>query len=258
MLRFRSLASGSSGNATLVEAFDGLQSVRVLVDCGLGLRQLAECLAQDQRTPKDIDAIFLTHEHGDHLGCALSLARRHRIPIWTGTGTASALMLEEEDRALLCLARDGEPIAIGALQLQPFTVPHDAREPLQLTCTDGDRVLGILTDLGHATPHVLTALAGCHALMLEANHDPDMLARSSYPAMIKSRIASALGHLSNAQAGALLALLRHDRLSTVIAAHLSERNNQPGLACQALAQALGCKPSDILASGRQGLGWMRA
>lgn len=257
MLRFRSLASGSSGNATLVEARAGHGApTRVLVDCGLGLRQLAARLAAAGLALDDIDAIFITHEHGDHVGCALGLSSRHRIPLWTSAGTWAAIQ-DPRFEPIVHLAADGQDVAVGALQISPFTVPHDAREPLQLTCTDGDRTLGVLTDLGHVTPHVLGRLAGCHALMLESNHDPDMLARSRYPDFLKRRVGGLHGHLSNAQAAHALSTLRHDRLGTVVAAHLSERNNLPQLVRDAFADALGCASGDVLVTSRHGLDWLR-
>lgn len=255
MLRFCSLASGSSGNATLIEASDGTRRTRVLVDCGLGWRQLHTALGRVALAPQDLDAIFITHEHGDHVGCAVAVAARHGVPLWTSEGTCAALHADA-DEVRFERAADGEPIAIGALQLRPFTVPHDARQPLQLACTDGARTLGILTDLGHVTPHVLACLRGSHALMLESNHDPALLARSSYPEPLKRRIRGAHGHLSNEQAAQALGQLRHDALGTVVAAHLSERNNRPELARQAFARVLGCAEADVLASSRQGLGWL--
>ena len=132
------------------------------------------------------------------------------------------------------------------------------REPLQLRCTDGARDLGILTDLGHVTPYVLRQLARCHALMLEANHDPAMLAASRYPPFLKRRVGGEHGHLSNDQAAAALAYLNHDALTTLVAAHLSERNNLPMLARSALATALNCAPKDVLVAERHGMaeGWL--
>lgn len=256
MLRFRSLASGSSGNATLVEARAGHGApTRVLVDCGLGLRQLAARLAATGLALDDIDAIFITHEHGDHVGCALGLSSRHRIPLWTSAGTWAAIQ-DPRFEPIVHLAADGQDVAVGALQISPFTVPHDAREPLQLRCSDGARRLGILTDLGHVTPHALAQLAGCHALQLESNHDPALLARSSYPDFLKRRIAGQLGHLSNEQAAQALAQLRHAELHCVVAAHLSERNNQPERARAGFAQALGRAAHEVHVATRAGLDWL--
>ena len=255
MLRFRSLASGSSGNATLIEASDGLHRTRVLVDCGLGLRQLIARLAVEGLGPADLDGIFITHEHGDHIGCAPMLVARYGVPLWTSAGTAQYAAFAGLESALN-LVRDGQVFAIGGLQLHPFTVPHDAREPLQLRCTDGDRVLGLMTDIGHVTGHALAALAGCHALVLESNHDVELLAQSRYPDFLKRRVGGQHGHLSNVQAAAALGALRHDRLNTVVAAHLSERNNQPDLVSRAFAAVLGCGEADVLLAERHGRGWL--
>ena len=255
MLRFRSLASGSSGNATLIEGSDGLHRTRVLVDCGLGLRQLIARLAVEGIDPADLDGIFITHEHGDHIGCAPMLVARYGVPLWTSAGTAQYAAFAGLESALN-LVRDGQVFAIGGLQLHPFTVPHDAREPLQLRCTDGDRVLGLMTDIGHVTGHALAALAGCHALVLESNHDVELLAQSRYPDFLKRRVGGQHGHLSNVQAAAALGALHHDRLNTVVAAHLSERNNRPELVSRAFAAVLGCGEADVLLAERHGRGWL--
>ena len=255
MLRFRSLASGSSGNATLIEGSDGLHRTRVLVDCGLGLRQLIARLAVEGIGPADLDGIFITHEHGDHIGCAPMLVARYGVPLWTSAGTAQYAAFAGLESARN-LVRDGQVSAIGGLQLHPFTVPHDAREPLQLRCTDGDRVLGLMTDIGHVTGHALAALAGCHALVLESNHDVELLAQSRYPDFLKRRVGGQHGHLSNVQAAAALGALRHDRLNTVVAAHLSERNNRPELVSRAFAAVLGCGEADVLLAERHGRGWL--
>ena len=255
MLRFRSLASGSSGNATLIEGSDGLHRTRVLVDCGLGLRQLMARLAVEGIGPADLHGIFITHEHGDHIGCAPMLVARYGVPLWTSAGTAQYAAFAGLESALN-LVRDGQVFAIGGLQLHPFTVPHDAREPLQLRCTDGDRVLGLMTDIGHVTGHALAALAGCHALVLESNHDVELLAQSRYPDFLKRRVGGQHGHLSNVQAAAALGALHHDRLNTVVAAHLSERNNRPDLVSRAFAAVLGCGEADVLLAERHGRGWL--
>lgn len=256
MLRFRSLGSGSTGNATLVEARGSTGTTRLLVDCGLGIRQLEQRLARCDLRPADIDAIFITHEHADHIGCAASLSLRARIPLWMSRGTFAAIGSPSLD-GLLREAGDGVAIAIGDLLLQPFTVPHDAREPLQLRCSDGDRALGILTDLGHATTHVLQNLARCHALLLEFNHDPEMLARSSYHPALKKRVGGRYGHLSNQDAGQIARALRHDALALVVPAHLSRQNNLPELARAALAEALDCDAADLpVADPFAGTDWM--
>ena len=148
MLRFRSLGSGSSGNATVVEAGSGHSVKRLLIDCGLTLKVLDQRLARAGLGACDLDAIFVTHEHGDHIGCARGLALRHRIPVWMSLGTYTAIGSPDFD-GLLRQASDGAIIDLVEMRVTPFTVPHDAREPLQLRCSDGASSVGVLTDLGH-------------------------------------------------------------------------------------------------------------
>jgi hypothetical protein len=260
MLRFKSLGSGSSGNATLVEAQSGAHTTRLLIDCGLRLRDLEARLIEAGTCAEDLDAIFITHEHGDHIGCARSFVKRYSTPLWMSQGTWMAVSDEAWTpyQHLLNVARDGCSIEVSALQVLPFTVPHDAREPLQLRCTDGQRHLGIATDLGHPSSHVVDALQGCHALLLEANHDPDLLQASAYPSFLKQRVAGPWGHLANHAAADLLTRVKHEQLSYVLAAHLSERNNTPELARESLSEALGCAPSDIqVADSTTGSMWMQ-
>lgn len=255
MLRFRSLGSGSTGNATLIEAID-LVPTRVLVDCGLGIRQLAQRLASCGLALEHIDAVFITHEHGDHIGCAHILSQRCKIPVWMSRGTYRAIG-EPDFSGMLHIARDGAAIDVGGLQLTPFTVPHDAREPLQLTCTDGATKLGLLTDLGHATSHVLAHIQACDALFLECNHDLDMLARSPYPDFLKQRVSGDYGHLSNLAAADIVRAVLHPGLRHVVAAHLSAQNNQPALVRAMISQVIGCAAEDItIASAADGTGWL--
>jgi phosphoribosyl 1,2-cyclic phosphodiesterase len=278
MLRYKNLSSGSTGNATLVEASvensatSNRKPSRVLVDCGMRLSRLLELLAVADVQPADLDAIFITHEHSDHIGCVTQLASRYSIPVWASSGTHAALQdmqlklrskqpshsqLVPGFEALVRIASDTCPIEVGDLQLNPFTVPHDAREPLQLTCSDGNVKLGILTDLGHASRHVIDSIAGCNALLLESNHDEEMLSNSKYPAFLKARVGGDFGHLSNAQAAELLSAVMHNQLRHVSAAHLSQQNNHPSLAQSALATVLGCMPAEVLAAcPEMGTPWM--
>ncbi len=256
MMRFCSLGSGSSGNATLVEARSGSTTSRVLVDCGFSLRELERRLGRIGLNAADVDAIFITHEHGDHVGCAPTMARRHRTPLWMSRGTWRAIGEPELPQAPNW-ARDMEAICIGDLQLTPYTVPHDAHEPLQLSFTDGASRLGVLTDVGSITAHLLLQLQRCDALLLECNHDRQLLAHSAYPASLKARIGGRLGHLANDTAAEILAACHHRDLQHLVAAHLSERNNRPDLASAALATVVGGMPNDIVvADPEYGFGWL--
>ena len=258
VIRFKSLGSGSTGNATVVQVRDQTRLTHLLIDCGLGIRQLDARLARAGMLAEQIDAIFITHEHSDHVGCARQLALRERIPVWMSRGTYTAIG-QPDFEGLLRIACDGVDIEVDGLKVVPFTVPHDAREPLQLTCADGDRRLGVATDMGHASSHVLQQLAGCDTVLLECNHDEGMLAASTYPPFLKRRVAGAYGHLANSAAATLAAALHARGLKQVIAAHLSEQNNRPDLVREALAAALGCGTSDIrVADAGNGCDWVTA
>ena len=247
MLRFKNLGSGSAGNATVVEALCGTQVSRLLIDCGLSIKELSKRLAQADLNLEDLDAVFVTHEHADHIGHTQQLAKRTALPVWMSRGTAlaSGVLGWGLPNEQLQLVKDGQTLTLGSLQLHPFTVPHDAREPLQLRCSDGASSLGVLTDLGHGSDHVVEALQNCQALLLECNHDSEMLAQSAYPSFLKKRIAGPLGHLSNNESAHLASALQHKGLNLLVAAHLSERNNRPDMAQTVLAAALGCSASDI-------------
>lgn len=257
MLRFKSLGSGSSGNATVVQAGGPGGLTHLLIDCGLGIRQLDTRLGAAGMLAEQIDAIFITHEHSDHIGCARQLALRERIPVWMSEGTYLGLG-EPDFGGLLRIATDCVPVAVGGLEIRPFTVPHDAREPLQLSCTDGVARLGVLTDLGHATSHVLQQLSGCSTMLLECNHDPELLASGPYPHFLKRRVGGDWGHLANAAAAAIALAIQPHGLRRVVAAHLSEQNNRPELARAALALALGDGCEIHVADGRSGSGWLSA
>ena len=249
MMRFASLGSGSRGNATVIEA----GGTRVLVDCGFGPRQLAQRLARLGLVPEDLGAVLVTHEHSDHLGGVASVAVRYRLPTYMTHGTFGALACD----TAVELFDSHTPFAIGDLEVHPFPVPHDAREPVQFVFSDGQCRCGLLTDAGHVTSHVLAMLAGCDALVLECNHDADMLARGAYPFPLKQRIAGRFGHLNNDAAADLLRQVAHGRLQHVACAHLSQENNRPELARAALAGALGCTPEEIVAADQDsGFDWL--
>jgi len=253
-MRFCSLGSGSTGNGTVVEVRSGTTTSRLLIDCGFSLRELCARLARVGLECDELDAIFVTHEHGDHIGCAVTLARRHGVPLWMSRGTWRAI--GAPDLAQLHFARDGHAIAVGDLQVMPYTVAHDAEEPLQLRCSDGSSHLGVLTDAGTITTHLLANLQGCDALVLECNHDVALLAASSYPASLKERIGGRLGHLSNDTAAQILGACMHGGLRHLVAAHLSEQNNTPALARMALAKACGSPQDIVVADPRLGFDWL--
>ncbi len=258
MLRFASLGSGSSGNCLVVEAGDLLGATRVLVDCGLKLRETERRLARLGLAPSDLHGILVTHEHGDHAGCVFDFAAAHGIAVYLTHGCLAALREEGKviDGVRLVMLSAKEPVALRGLEVRPFTVPHDAREPVQYVLSDGQSRLGVLTDIGVTTRHVEQTLSGLDALVLETNYDADMLWGGKYPGWLKSRIAGPFGHLDNRESERLLGALDRTRLKHVVAAHLSQHNNTPALARAALARALNCEESWIgLATQEDGFGW---
>ncbi|WP_250513462.1 MBL fold metallo-hydrolase [Caballeronia sp. INDeC2] len=255
-MRFASLGSGSEGNALLVEASSGATTTRVLLDCGFSGKEIERRLARLNCRAEDLDAIVITHEHTDHIGSALTLARRWSIPLHMSWGTARAIGADEANVELNVLWGD-ESVAIGDLNVMPYTVPHDAREPLQYVFSDGACRLGVLTDVGVSTPHITNVLSGCDALVLESNHDVEMLAASRYPPSLKARIGGTHGHLNNEAAAAILASLDRSRLRHLVAAHLSQQNNLPHLAQAALAAAMGaCAVDVVVATQAEGFDWL--
>lgn len=251
-MRFASLGSGSEGNGLVVEA----GGTRVLIDCGFGVRDAAARLARLGLEPSSLSAIIVTHEHSDHVGGVPAFAARHRIPVWATFGTLAAVSARFEGMEQICGFDSHDAFSIGALEISPVPVPHDAREPVQYVVGDGARRLGVLTDLGVTTPHVEASLSGCDALVLECNHDLVMLENGDYPYPLKQRIAGRLGHLHNEAAAELLTHIDTSRLAHIIAAHLSQQNNTPELARAALATALGCAPDWIgVADQATGFGW---
>lgn len=253
-MRFASLGSGSAGNSMVIEQSD----TRLLLDCGFGLKETISRLARLDILPEQLSGVLITHEHDDHAKGAFKLAQKLNIPVWLSHGTR--VMTERY------LPKSGEvnvqeidshtPFSIGDLEVTPYPVPHDAREPTQFTFTDGQAKLGVLTDAGNATPHIVEVLSGCDALVLECNHDLSMLQTGPYSYALKKRVGGQLGHLDNDHAAALLAQLDTTKLKHIVAAHLSAKNNTPVLAKQALSAVLSCEDNWIgIASQSEGFAW---
>ena len=248
--RIASLGSGSKGNATLIASREAL----VMVDCGLGIRDATARMARLGVTPDELDAILLTHEHGDHIRGVKSLARRYGTPVYGTAGTWLGGKLN--DIASYRFIVPEQRFSIADIDIDPITVPHDAREPIQFVISTGQHRIGLLTDLGHVTAHIRQRFSGCDALFLECNHDLRMLAEGPYPPMLKRRVGGHWGHLANTQAKSLLEFWGTDRLQHIVASHLSDKNNRPELAFDALRPLLdGAEERLHISSQTHGLEW---
>ncbi len=253
-MRFASLGSGSAGNCMVIEQ----ANTRLLLDCGFSAREVLARLARLSLAPEQITGILVTHEHDDHAKGAFKLAAKYNIPVWLSHGTR--LMTERylpESVALQINVIDSHiSFDIEHIQVTPYPVPHDAREPTQFTFTDGQHKLGVLTDAGSPTPHIEQVLSGCDALVLECNHDLTMLEKGPYSHALKQRVGGRLGHLDNMSAANLLAKLDNSKLKHIIAAHLSAKNNTQILAKQALSGALNCELDWVgIADQAHGFDW---
>ena len=232
------LASGSKGNAIYIS--DGLTTL--LVDAGLSGIEIERRLKAHDLDPKEIDAMIVSHEHSDHIRGVGILSRRYGLPVYlsekTGREAGQIIGKIKEMRSFNC----GEAFNVNTLDIHPFSIAHDAEDPAGFTISCNGRKIGIATDLGIATAMVKQNLMGCDLLILEANHDPEMLMNGPYPWPLKQRIKGRTGHLSNRDSGELLSELKHDKLQHVILAHLSETNNTPDKALEEVGPALeGCQ-----------------
>ena len=250
-MRFALLGSGSQGNGLIVQSGD----TRLLLDCGFGLNETMRRLARLGVEPHKLTAILVTHEHDDHIGGVARLSRKFGVPVWLTPGTLRGVEALFQDVSLH-FVESYAPVCIGEIEVRPFPVPHDAREPAQFVFGDGQDVLGVLTDAGCITPTIVRELDGCNALVIECNHDSGLLAQGDYPPSLKQRIAGRFGHLDNDAAATLLGSIARDKLRHVVAAHLSESNNRPALARAALAGVLNCSQDWIgVADQETGLDW---
>lgn len=254
-MKFASLGSGSEGNALLISTGSGTTQTTVMLDCGFAIRETERRLARLGMMPGDLAGIVVTHEHHDHVGGVFKFARRHNVPVWLTYGTYEAVVARCNDVDIR-FCRDGHLFQIHDLELSPYTVPHDAREPVQYVIGNGALRLGVLTDAGHGTPHMVSALDGCDALMLECNHDPQMLADSTYPVSLKYRIGGDYGHLSNEAASCILDQVDKSRLKRIVGAHLSLKNNTSDLARAALKKGAGEQIDISIACQQDGFDWV--
>ncbi len=231
---FVSLISGSSGNATFVS--DG--NTNILIDCGMSGKKLSEALLSLDLSCNDIDALLLTHEHIDHTRGARIISKKYNIPIYLTQGTLFATDLKDVSQDNLNIIKPFVDFEIGKIGICPFSISHDAAEPVGFNCFLGDKKLTLATDTGIITPQIEPHLLHSDEIILESNHDVDMLMYGNYPFKLKKRILSDLGHLSNENAARLATKLLNNGTKKIMLGHLSIENNTPEIAYQTTCAAL--------------------
>ena len=237
------LASGSKGNAIYIS--DGFTAI--LIDAGLSATEIKRRLKSRGLNPKDLNAILVTHEHSDHIQAVGVLSRQLKLPIYLSRNVEKKASMGSVHE--IRTFNSGSTFRIDNLTVHPFAVSHDAADPVGFTIGQNGCRVGVATDLGTVTPHLKENLKHCHLLILEANHDPQMLINGPYPWYLKRRIQSRSGHLSNGQSKRLLMELQHEGLEHVILAHLSQTNNAPQIVLAEVSEALTrCKPRLAVAS----------
>ena len=257
-LRVAVLGSGSGGNCVVIESGPH----RILIDAGFACREIERRLAAVGVEPKSISALILTHEHVDHCRGAARLAKRHRLPLYATRGTLDGWGFRPDVEAAAIVLRSGEPVEVSGFVVEPFAIPHDAREPVGFLIEDGfGRRMGLAGDIGARTRLAWSRLAEVDLLLLEANHDLDMLRTGPYPWALKQRVAGRHGHLSNREAAEGIPELVSSRLRWVALYHLSRTNNLPALAAAAVAEALereGCRAGLAVTDQFQPSPWLEA
>ncbi|MBE5999435.1 MAG: MBL fold metallo-hydrolase [Eubacteriales bacterium] len=249
-MRFESIASGSSGNCI----YAGSENTHLLMDVGISRKRTVQALQEIGLSIDDIDGIFLTHEHADHIAGLPVITRYSSMPVYATRGTIEALKKMpkcsgiDPDR-FICVRAD-EPVTVGDLRVDPMQISHDAAEPVGYRIYDGEKKACVCTDLGCYTDYTLHCLEDSDVLLLESNHDVNMLQVGSYPYRLKQRILGARGHLSNASSGQLLSRILNDHLKGIFLGHLSKENNYPELAfetvrCEIMFSENGYRPEEL-------------
>jgi phosphoribosyl 1,2-cyclic phosphodiesterase len=229
-MEFCTIASGSSGNCTFV----GNDHVSLLIDAGISGKRIEEGLNKAGRSGKDLDGILITHEHIDHIRSIGVLARKYKVPVYATGGTMDYLFhcssLGRLDRELFHKVEADRPFSVGGMVIEPFHIMHDAAEPVGYRIEADGKKFAVATDMGCYDDYIIEHLKGLDSIVIESNHDINMLQVGKYPYRLKQRILGERGHLSNASSGQLLSKVLNDHLQGIFLGHLSQENNLPELA----------------------------
>ena len=236
MLRFCSLFSGSNGNSLFVS--DG--NTRILIDAGVSMKRIKNALASIGEDPDKLSALLVTHEHRDHSSCVGIIERGYRIPVYTTKGTWREIRryIGTVNEAHINHIEPGESFKIGNIEVMPFSIPHDASDPVGYSFSCNGKKIAVATDIGHMNMDLLNYIRNSDLLLLESNHDADMLDNGPYPYVLKRRIKSDHGHLCNLSAGETIALLAKEGVKRFILGHLSGENNHPELAYETVGSCI--------------------
>lgn len=246
-MRMMTIASGSSGNCIYI----GSDKTHILIDTGISRKRISEGLKKAELDMSDIDAVLVTHEHSDHIKGLGVISRKDNIPIYTTKGTWEGIQassgLGEIDSQLFNCIKPDESFKINDLVVNSFKVSHDANDPVAYRIECDDKSMAVATDLGFYDDYIIDNLKGCNSMVIEANHDVNLLQVGSYPYYLKQRILGKQGHLSNESSGRLIDQLLHDKCSNIFLGHLSKENNYDRLAYETVKLEIDMSENDYKA-----------
>ena len=251
-MKFASLGSGSKGNATIIDTENGC----LMIDCGFSIKETARRLERVGKSPQDISAILVTHEHSDHWKGVLPFGSKFSIDIYATAGCYRAVNVSPESSKLFNVICSHNGFMIDNVNVLPIPVPHDANEPVQYIFSYDQYRLGILTDVGNITPYIIEQYNGCTGLLVEANHDVELLQAGAYPKFLKDRVAGEWGHLNNYQTASLLSAIDQESIQKLVIGHISESNNNSAKVKQAIEDVFVSVEKIIYANQNEGFDWV--
>lgn len=251
-MKFASLGSGSKGNATIIDTEHGC----LMIDCGFSIKETARRLERVGKSPQDISAILVTHEHSDHWKGVLPFASKFSIDVYATAGCYRAVNVSPSTSKLLKVICSHSEFMINNVHVLPIPVPHDANEPVQYIFSYDQYRLGILTDVGNITPYIVEQYNNCTGLLVEANHDIDLLQAGAYPKFLKDRVAGQWGHLNNHQTASLLSAIDQQSIQKLVIGHISESNNNSARVKQAIEDVFPRSEKIIYANQNEGFDWV--
>ena len=251
-MKFASLGSGSKGNATIIDTENGC----LMIDCGFSIKETTRRLERVGKSPQDISAILVTHEHSDHWKGVLPFASKFSIDVYATAGCYRAVNVSPATSELLKVICSHSEFMINNVHVLPIPVPHDANEPVQYILSYDQYRLGILTDVGNITPYIIQQYNNCTGLLVEANHDIELLQAGAYPKFLKDRVAGQWGHLNNHQTASLLSAIDQQSIQKLVIGHISESNNNSARVKQAIEDVFPRSEKIIYANQNEGFDWV--